>query len=242
MTADRPLPPRRSAGTEMAAASGRSSGAAAVGVAGPPVAACGKGELGAAGRSVATVCLIALLAGLGLAVATNSSSGSSALLRVLHGRLSSPWMTPLWLDLGHDTRLTYGLPEDADHFLEIAPASAPSSRGTRVPAEVDRSGQAARWRRLARAAALAEEEGADRAGILSTAIGAGLIDAAGEEDVVVRFMRAIPSERESAGQAPRLETIHQARVRRVDGEIQWIPLPPAAEVAPLVRGDGEAGR
>ncbi len=241
MSSARPFPPRRSIPPGAAAMSGSAPGAAGSGLSGAPADGSGRGELGAAGRSVATVCLIVVLAGLGLAVATNSSSGSSALLRVLHGRLFSPWMTPLWLDLGHDTRLTYGLPEDADHFLEIAPAAG-SARGTRVPAEGDRSGQAARWRRLARAAALAEEEGADRAGILSTAIGAGLLDAAGEEDVVVRFMRAIPPERELAGHSPRVETIHQGRVRRVDGEIQWIPLPPAEEVAPLVRGDGEAGR
>lgn len=223
MPAPRPLPSPRPAGPDGAAAPGA-------------------GELGDTGRGVATVCLVAVLTGLVLAVATNSSSGSSTLLRVIHGRLFAPWMNPLWLDLGHDTRLTYGLPEDADHFLEIAPASAPASRGTRVPAPGDRSGQAARWRRLARAAALAEEEGADRAGLLSTAIGAGLLDAVGEEDVIVRFNRAIPPEREAAGRPPRVETIHQGRVRRVDGEIQWIPLPPPEEVAPLVRGDGEGGR
>lgn len=212
----------------------------------PPSAGVGpcapSGELGETGRGVATFCLAALLVGLLLAIVGNSASGSSALVRVLKGRLFSPWMTPLWLDLGHDTRLTYGLPEDGDHFLEIVPVAPGAGRTLRVPADGDRSGRAARWRRLVRAAAVAEEEGLDRAGLLSTSLGAGLLDRAGADDVVVRFRRRVPADPTAPGDEPREETIHEGRVRRVDGEIQWIPLPPAEEVAPLVERDGGAGR
>lgn len=200
------------------------------------------GRLGETGRFVATFLLIAVLAGLFLSIAVGSSSGSSALGRVLHGRLFAPWMTPLWLDPGHDTRLTYGLPEDGDHFLEIVPAPSQAGRAVRVPAEGDRSGRAARWRRLARAAALAEEEGLDRAGILSTSIGAGLLGRVAGDDVIVRFRRRLPSDPALGDNEPRLETVHEGRVRRVDGEIQWIPLPPAEEVAPLVPRTGGTGR
>lgn len=193
-----------------------------------------RGELGDRGRAVATPCLLAVLAGLALAVATGSSSGSSALLRVLHDRLVSPWMTPLWLDVGHDTRLTYGLPEDADHFLEVAPARG-AGGGVRIPDAGDRSGSASRWRRLARAVALAEESGDEGAGVLATAIGVGLLDG-DVDDVIVRFRRSTIV---GPGRRGREETVHEGRVRRVDGEIQWIPLSPAEEVAPLVeRGGG----
>lgn len=200
----------------------------------PPVA---RGELGDTGRAVATACLLAVLSGLALTIVTGSSSGASALLRVLHDRTVSPWMTPLWLDVGHDIRLTYGLPEDSDHFLEVVPASARGVGGVlRIPAAGDRSGAAARWRRLVRAAALSEESGDENAGVLSTAIGVGLLDSGDDDDVIVRFRRSITL---GAGRRGREETVHEGRVRRVDGEIQWIPLPPAEEVAPLVdRGGG----
>ncbi len=72
------------------------------------------GDLAAAMISVA---LAAYLIGLALTVAVNTGSGSSTLLRTLKTRLFSPWLVPLWLDLGFDHRLTYGQPDDADHTL-----------------------------------------------------------------------------------------------------------------------------
>lgn len=190
-----------------------------------------RGHLGDTGRAVATACLCAVLAGLALTVATGSSSGSSTLLRVLHDRLVSPWMTPPWLDVGHDTRLTYGLPEDADHFLEVTPARG-AGGAVRVPPAGDRSGAAARWRRLVRAVALAEESGDEDASALATAIGVGLLDRGDGDDLIVRFKRSARTE-PGALRKVAAETVHQGRVRRVDGEIQWIPIPPAEEVAPL---------
>ena len=47
------------------------------------------------------------------------------------------------------------------------------------------------------------------------------------------------AEHSFAGRPPSVETIHQGRVRRVAGEIQWIPLPPAEEVAPLLKDRAE---
>ena len=69
--------------------------------------------------------LVVYLFGLGLCVAGNTASGTSRVVGTLKDRLFAPWMVPLWLDLGHDTRLTYGLPEDADHHIEIRPAVSP---------------------------------------------------------------------------------------------------------------------
>ena len=76
---------------------------------------------GETGRSVVSVLLVIYLVGLALSVAGNSASGTSALVRAVKGRLFAVWMVPAWLDLGFDTRLTYGLPEDGDHAIELRP-------------------------------------------------------------------------------------------------------------------------
>ena len=213
----------------------------------PPGGGSGTGEplsardVPASVRGPATMLLVVYLVGLGLCVAGNTASGTSHLVGTLKDRLFAPWMVPLWLDLGHDTRLTYGLPEDADHHLEIRPAvSRPARQGNgpatavlRFPAPGDHSERGARWRRLAVATVLAEED-AEQAGVLPAAIGAALFRVAGNDDLEVRIVRRVAPDYESARSLRRDETALEVRVRRRDGELQLIPLPPAEEVAPLV--------
>lgn len=195
-------------------------------------------------RGPATMLLVVYLVGLGLCVAANTASGTSRVVGTLKDRLFAPWMVPLWLDLGHDTRLTYGLPEDADHHFEIRPAVSrparparpgrgPATAVLRFPATGDHSERGARWRRLAVATVRAEED-AEQAGVLPAAIGAGLFRAAGDDDLEVRIVRRVAPDYESARSPRRDETALKVRVRRLAGELQLIPLPPAEEVAPLV--------
>jgi hypothetical protein len=202
----------------------------------PAAAAPGAGMPGDTLRAVATALLTLYLVGLGLCVVTNTSSGTSALLGGIQERLFAPWMVPAWLDLGHDTYLTYGIPEDGDHHVEIVPRGA-GARAIRLPEARDRSGGAARWRRLARAWAVAEEEGDEVAGPLAEAIGAASLDLAGTDDVVVRLRRTIVPERAAAA-APTVDTVVSGRARVVgdgaEAELEWIPMPPAEELAPLV--------
>jgi len=182
--------------------------------------------------------LIALyLVGLALTVAGNTASGTSTLVDGLKSRLFSPWMVPAWLDLGFDTRLTYGLPEDGDHHLEVSTVGA-APRVVRLPGAGERSERASRWRRMARAAAVAEESDA-QAGVLPAAIGAGLFAVAGGNDLMVRIVRTVPPDYAAATATPSgPQTVAEARVRRIDGEVQMIPIKPAEELAPL----GDAGR
>lgn len=199
-------------------------------------------------RRAVTTLLSIYLVGLALCVAGNTASGTSRLVGTLKDRFFAPWMVPPWLDLGHDTRLTYGLPEDADHHLEIRPSSAAARRGRgrgastaiRFPAPGDRSERGERWRRLARAAALAEED-PEQAGVLAAAIGAGSFRLAGDDDLSIRVVRSVAPDYESSGAARRSETALDVRVRRVDGELQLIPIPPAEEVAPLVDSAADGG-
>ena len=191
-------------------------------------------------RGLATLLLGLYLVGLFLCVAGNTASGTSLLIGTVKDRLFAPWMVPLWLDLGHDTRLTYGLPEDADHHLEIRLAGKPAGKregqptaALRFPAQGDHSERAARWRRLAAAAVLSEED-AEQAGVLPAAIGAGSFAAAGDDDLEIRIVRSVPPDYASA-RSPRItETALEVRVRRRDGELQLIPIPPAEAVAPLI--------
>jgi hypothetical protein len=180
------------------------------------------GDLAAAMISVA---LAAYLIGLALTVAVNTGSGSSTLLRTLKTRLFSPWLVPLWLDLGFDHRLTYGQPDDADHTLLLGrfgeePAiRMPSGRGER----------AARWERLARSMVVAENE-PHRQGLLPATVAAGFFDDLACEDVTLAVVRAgLPD----IGQAAAAEeAVYEARVRRIAGEIQLIKQEQRAEVAP----------
>jgi hypothetical protein len=190
-------------------------------------------------RAAVTVMLGLYFVGLALSIMANSASGSSALVRTIHGRLFSPWMTPPWLDLGYDTKLTYGLPDDADHRIEVRRQGTPSTvRPLVLPAAGMRGERARRWRRLARAAVIAEQD-PDREALLPAAMGAGLFDDVGGEDLSLRILREVRPDRAEvatvgAGQ-PRFEQAYAARVRRVDGELQLIKNEPKEELAPVVR-------
>ena len=201
-------------------------------------------------RAAVTVALAFYLLGLALCVMGNSGSGTSAIVRTIKSRLFAPWMTPPWLDLGFDTRLTHGLPYDADHRFEVRRLGGPPAvKPLSLPAEGMRGERAARWRRLARAAAVAEQD-PDREGLLPTAVGAALFSTVEADDVTVRVLRQMAPSRADAladtkrqgGSPPRFEQAYAARVRRVgeadDREVQLIKQEAKAEVAPVVRDPG----
>ena len=54
-------------------------------------------------RGVVTCGLVLYLAGLLLALAGNTSSGTSALVRTIKSRIYAPLLVPVWLDLGFDS-------------------------------------------------------------------------------------------------------------------------------------------
>ena len=191
-------------------------------------------------RAAVTVALALYLAGLALCVAGNSSSGSSALVRVVHGRLFAPWMTLPWLDVGHDTRLTHAAPDDGDHSFELRRLDAPATSETVIlPGPTMHGERAARWRRLARVTAVSEAD-PDREALLPAAVGAGTFGAWDTDDVSLRVIRHLPPDRCDvlAGQADlegKREQAYAARVRLVDGEVQLITSTPRNELAPLVK-------
>ena len=77
------------------------------------------------------------------------------------------------------------------------------------------------------------EEDAEQAGVLPAAIGAGTFSAAGDDDLDIRVVRSMAPDYEAARSRGLSETALEVRVRRRDGELQLIPIPPAEEVAPL---------
>jgi len=191
-------------------------------------AAGGRSE---AARAVATGAIALWLLGLVLSIMGNSDSGASAFVRTVKGRLFSPWLTPLWLDLGFDYRLTYGGPEDADHALDIGRHGDEPGTGVTWPGRVVGE-RAARWRRLARAIS-ADVDDADRDGLLAAAAGRGAFDRLGTQDVTVRVLRTPPRDRGAASSAP--TAAYAARVRFAGGELQLLRQEARGEVAPLVR-------
>jgi hypothetical protein len=184
-------------------------------------------------RAAVTVALGVYLVGLLLTVLGNSSSGSSALVRTIKGRLFAPWLVPAWLDLGFEHHLTHGVPEDADHSLEIRPTDPMRSAAAvmRLP-DAARGERAARSRRLARAIAMG---GAGDPAVLVAAVGRGAFAALGVQDVSVRVLRRSLPERGAVPDDGELRQVYAARVRLVDGELQLLPSEPRGEVAPLVR-------
>jgi len=203
----------------------------------PPNSAPAASQLSEHARAIASVALALYLVGLGLSIAGNSGSGSSALVRTVKQRLFAPWMAPAWLDLGFDLPLTYGTPEDGDHALEIR-ALAHSVPPIRLPGTLTGE-RAARWRRLARRLALAPED--EAAVMLAAGVGQGSFNAAGSDDVVVRALRwPLPDRAVGSGAAPRPVKPYEARVRRVAGETQLVELGGATkriELAPVFRGE-----
>ena len=188
-------------------------------------------------RAAVTVALGAYLVGLLLTVLGNSSSGSSALVRTIKGRLFSPWLVPAWLDLGFEHHLTHGLPEDADHALEIGAAGTRRGDEAILRFPGDAGGErAARWRRLARA--IATGGGGDPA-VLAAAVGRGAFAGLETEDVTVRVQRRTLPERDGPPDDGAPRQAYAARVRIVDGELQLIGSEARGELAPL-RRTGEA--
>lgn len=191
-------------------------------------------------RAAVTVLLGVYFVGLALCVAGNSASGPSTLVRTIKSKLFSPWMVPLWLDLGYDTKLTHGLPDDADHRFEVRSRDAAATLKPLVLPTAEMWGERGRrWQRLARATATAERD-PDREGLLPAAVAAGLFDDLGTEDLSVRVLRQVRPERfeaAAAGSVPpaRFEQAYAARVRRVEGELQLLKSEPREELAPLVR-------
>ena len=183
-------------------------------------------------RAAVTVALGVYLVGLLLTVLGNSTSGSSALVRTIKGRLFAPWLVPAWLDLGFEHHLTHGLPEDADHALEIRPTDPVWSEAVlRLPGAFGGE-RAARWRRLARA--IATGAAGDPA-VLAAAVGRGAFPVLDAQDVRVRVLRRPLPERNAPLDDGDLRQVYAARVRLMDGELQLLPSEPRGEVAPLVR-------
>lgn len=189
-------------------------------------------------RAAVTFALAIYLFGLVLCVIGNTSSGASLLVRTIKGRIFTPILAPAWLDLGFDYPFTYGLPEDADHVLEVSPFGDPAAR-LRFPA--DMSGERARrWRRLARA--ITETGGdPDRAARVAAGVAAATFATFGP-DVRLRVLRRARAD--VGGVDPgRLDEAFRARVREIGGDVQLIRDEPAGAVAPVVvpRREPEGG-
>ena len=191
-------------------------------------------------RGAVTMAVSFYLVGLVLSVAANSGSGSSALVRTVHDRLFSPWMVPAWLDLGFDYRLTYGIPDDAEHLFEVRPWGE-SGAPRRLPALGVGGERAARWRRLARAVARGEAD-PDQEGVLPEGLATGLFSLVGSDDVSLRVVRMLPPDRLATGTGPVRDEAFACRLRRVAGRVQLIRDTPAEELAPLLHGSDSIDR
>jgi hypothetical protein len=73
----------------------------------------------------------------------------------------------------------------------------------------------------------------DRDGLLAAAVGQGMFDNLGAEDLVVSVVRTPLADRDGPPTAP--VPAYSARIRMVGGEVQLIRSEPRGEVAPLVR-------
>jgi hypothetical protein len=182
-------------------------------------------------RAVVSVALAVYLLGLLLTIVGNTGRGSSAVVRTIKGRLFAPWMVPPWLDLGFDYRLTYGMDEDADHSLEVRRQGDPNAAAVRLPGRLTGE-RAARWRRLARAMAAVDDD-SDRDGLLASAVGRGMFDELGAEDLIVSIVRTPLADRDGPPRSPAMA--YSARVRLVGGDVQLIRSEDRSELAPLVR-------
>lgn len=194
-------------------------------------------------RGVVSILLSLYLFGCVLTVAGNSGSGSSLLVSTVKSKLFSPWMVPLWLDLGFDYRLTYGQLDDADHVIVVEPWNAAGEATTiRFPAAGSSGIAANRWRTLA---GWLEPEAVpeDVSGLLPTAVAESLFDELGSEDLRVRCLRFAMPERSTfdAAAKPSLEQALVARVRRVAGSVQLLPVEEQRDVAPVVSPTNDEG-
>lgn len=188
-------------------------------------------------RGLVSIAICLYLIGFALTVAGNSASGSSVLVRTIKSRLFSPWMVPMWLDVGFDHRLTYGQFNDADHVLEIAPwGNTGRQDAVRYPPAGSAGIAANRWRRFA---GWLEPQTVSEsvAGILPTAVAESLFDDLGVDDLRVRSLRVTMPERSTFAAAdstdPAFQQAYIARVRRVAGGVQMLPVEERLELAPL---------
>ncbi len=194
-------------------------------------------------RGFVSLFLALYLLGCALTVAGNSGSGASLLVSTVKSRLFSPWMVPLWLDLGFDYRLTYGQLDDADHVIVVEPWDATAeAQAIRFPAAGSSGIAANRWRTLAgwlEPEIVPEEV----AGLLPTAMAESLFDQLGSEDLRVRCLRFAMPERSTfdAAAEPALEQATVARVRRVAGSVQLLPVEEQRDVAPVVSPASDQG-
>lgn len=181
-----------------------------------------------------SIALCLYILGFALSVACNSGSGASLLASTVKSRLFSPWMVPLWLDIGFDEHLTYGQAEDADRVIEVQPWAGGDA--VRFPRAGASGIAAARWRTLAgwlEPEMVPEEV----AGLLPTAIAESLFDELGSDDLRVRVLRMAMPERAvfvAETHAPSFEQAFAARVRRVAGTVQLLPVEEQRDVAPVV--------
>ena len=182
-------------------------------------------------QAAVTVALAAYFLGLVLSIVANTGSGSSALVRTIKNHLFAPWMVPPWLDLGFDYGLTYGSEEDGDFRIEVRRQGDAKTPPVRLPGGLTGE-RAARWRRLAQSMA-ANADDADRDGVLAAAVGRGMFDELGSQDLVVRVLRTPLADR--GGPPPAAVQAYSARIRMVDGEVQLLRAEARGEVAPLVR-------
>lgn len=193
----------------------------------------GGSGLGDVARGLVSIALCLYLLGFSLSVACNSGSGSSLLASTVKSKLFSPWMVPLWLDIGFDERLTYGQVDDADHVIEVQPWAGGDA--VRFPQAGASGMAAARWRTLA---GWLEPEMVPEeiAGLLPTAIAESLFDELGSDDLRVRVLRVAMPERSGfvASEEPAFEQAFAARVRRVAGSVQLLPVEEQRDVAPVV--------
>lgn len=189
-------------------------------------------------RAAVSIALCLYLLGFALTVASNSGSGSSTLVRTVKTKLFSPWMVPLWLDLGFDYRLTYGQIDDADYTIEVTPwDGAADGAVVRFPTAGSSGIAANRWRTIAMLLepdTLPEETNS----ALTAAIAENLFDELAAEDLRVRVLRTPMPERTGfSAEAPadaRPEQAAVARVRRVAGSVQLLPVEQQRDVAPVV--------
>lgn len=184
-------------------------------------------------KAIVTVALGVYLVGLGLTILGNSASGPSALVRTIKGRLFAPWLQPAWLDLGFEHHLTHGVPDDADHALELEAWDGRGGDAAIVLPDDAGGERAARWRRLAKAIAVG---GAGDPAVLAAAVGRGAFADLGSEDVRLRVVRWPLPERAGPPSDDEPLPIYTARVRVVDGTLQLIKREPRGELAPLIRG------
>ena len=194
-------------------------------------------------RAVVSLFLAVYFFGMVLCIAGNSSSGSSVLVRTIKTKLFSPWLYPLWLDLGFDYHLTYGSVSDADFSISATAIQNGEVQTLEYPSADMGSLRAARWRRMAKWMATSVED-PNRESALPSSIGSGMLKQRGVDEVSIAVIRNELFEPTDSRVTNRkniisrddvhVETVYSARMRLVSGEPQLIKNEVRRDVAPLV--------